>query len=214
MAFQNTKMRLKDASTTNASSTLLKADMVIKSKTSATGVVRAGEFTLNTNVGNTLVNTAIYQAEALYVKTTAPGGVNSIAGTLVTGLAGAKIEVEVSNTVATAAGNSLLANATYGLVIQFTSASNTRQVKPTAYMAFGEKQGGILGGAYVNAVSYLFDLGFAEGTVNTFYVNATTTTGTTNGAFRNANCSGSNAGCLAIRVNGVDKFIPLFGAIA
>lgn len=213
MAFQNTKMRLKDAASINASSSLLKADVIVRGSAN-TGVIRAGEFTVNATAG-LLVNTTIYQAEALYVKTTAPTGINSIAGTLATGIAGAKVEVNVSNCNSTSAGLAALANTTYGLVVQFTADSNTRQIRPTAYMAFGEKQGTLLSGTgTANSVAYLFDLGFAEGTSNTFYINATSTTGAANGAFRNANCSGSNAGCLAIRVNGVDKFIPLYGTIA
>jgi hypothetical protein len=205
MSSQNTRFRIKDRSASNASSTLLKADVIVRNN-AASGVIRSGEFTVNATSGLS-VNTTVLQVEALFAKTTVGTG-NSVASTIATRNAGAVVEVNVSNTVPVTT-----ANVTYGLVVGFTGDSNTRQARPTAYIAFGEKQGSVVGSAKANGVSYLFDLGFAEGTSNTYYVNATGESAGANGAFRVNSCT-TNAGCLAIRVNGVEKFIQLFSTLA
>lgn len=205
MSFQNSRLRLKDRSSANASSTLFKADVIVRNNASS-GVVRAGEFTVNATTG-LAVNTTVSQIESLFVKTTVGTG-NSVASTIASRNAGLVIEVNSSN-AAPASG----ANSTYGLVVGFTADSNTRQARPTAYIAFGEKQGSVVGTAKANGVAYLFDLGFAEGASNTYYVNATGESAGANGAFRTNSCT-TNAGCLAIRVNGVEKFIQLFSTLA
>jgi len=205
MSFQNTRFRLKDRSSGNSSSTLLKADVIIRDNATS-GIVRSGEFTVNATSG-LAVNTTVLGVESIFAKTTVGCG-NSIASTIATQYAGARIELNLSNTASDTA-----ANLAYGLVIDVTADSNTRQTRPTAFIALGEKQGDIVGSAKANGVSYLLDLGYTVGGSNTHYVNATATNAGANGAFRNNSCI-TNAGCFAVRVNGAEKFIQLYSALA
>ncbi len=209
MSFQNTNLRLKDKATPGASSTLFKADFLIKAN-AASGTVRAGEFTINATSGQS-VNTVVQTVESLFAKTIVGTG-NSTATTIATQYAGARVELNLSSGVPT---ESAAANVSYGLVVDVTNDANTRSVQPTAFIALGEKQGTIVGSAdKANSVAYLLDLGYAVGASNTHYVNATATA-TGSGAFRNVQVSAANSatyvpgGVLAIRVNGVEKFIQL-----
>ena len=210
MSFQNTRFRLKDKAAPDASSTLLKADFIIKSNASS-GTIRAGEFTVNATSGQS-VNTVVQTVESLFAKTVVGTG-NSVATPIATQYAGARVELNLSSGVAT---QSAAANVSYGLVVDITNDANTRIVQPTAFIALGEKQGTLVGHAgKANNVAYLLDLGYTVGGSNTHYVN-TTATATGTGAFRNIQVAAANTatynanGCFAVRVNGVEKFIQLY----
>ncbi len=205
MAYQNSKFKLKDRSSANASSVLLEAAVVVRDNATS-GTIRAGQFTVNATSG-LAVNTTVSAVESLFAKTTVGCG-NSVASTIATRIAGARVELNLSNTASTTA-----ANLAYGLVIDVTADSNTRQTRPTAFIALGESQGTVVGSAKANGVAYLLDLGYTVGGSNTHYVNATGVNAGANGAFRNNSCI-TNAGCFAVRVNGDEKFIQLFSALA
>jgi len=94
-----------------------------------------------------------------------------------------------------------VANASYGVIIDISSNTATRTAaRPTAFLAFGG-----YGSTKANCVSHLFDLGYGNST--TQYVNATA------GVYK-ANTVATQNGAISIRVNGVQKYLPTYDAIA
>lgn len=193
--FQNTKQRYKDTNTPGASTTLTKHDLVV-SANAAAGTLRTMELIANTQ--STGANVAIVQC--LYAKTKIGTGNSTTAVNINTRTSVAHFALDVSNTALSGA------NTSYVAIFQASNDGGAaRSVRPTAFLGFMDQ-----GNALSNGVNFLFDLGLGNSTAG--FVN-TTTSGAGAGVFV-ANSGITNAGCLAIRVNGVNAYIQLYSALA
>jgi len=193
MSFQNTRTRTKDGNTPNASSTVVKHEIVVGSN-AASGTIRVAEFLANTSSG--AANVAV--VEAVHAKTVV--GIGTTPVNINTRVAAAHFDLDMSSN----AGASV-ANTSYVVILDASSNTATRTAaRPTAYFALGG-----FGSAKANDVQFLLDLGYGNST--TQYVNVSS--GTANNVYR-ANTVATQNGAISIRVNGVVKYIPTYDGLS
>lgn len=192
--FQNTKQKLKDAATADASSTL-SAFHIVATKNAASGTIKAGEFVANGAAGAANV-AALVGVSAKVTIGGANGGDQNYNQASAAVIAGHFI-LNYSN------GVNVPANTAYGVVIDHDrDTGTTRAAAPTAFICFGE------GSAASNPTKFLFEIGRTGKLVN-----ATAVSGASVYSANSVDTATAN-GSIQIRVNGAAKHIPLFDTLS